>query len=106
MDSEIELIAHLMRRAGFGANREEIGVHADAGYQDTVEDLLNPGEEERMDDYLIRRFHPELSGMMGPNAPGQNWLYRMATTSAPLREKMALFWHGIFATGYADVVNG
>jgi len=106
MNNEIRLIAHLMRRAGFGANREQIGMHANAGYQNTVEALLNPGEEDRMDDHLIRRFHPELSGMMGPNAPGQNWLYRMATTSAPLREKMALFWHGIFATGYAKVIHG
>ena len=106
MDNDIGLIAHLMRRAGFGANREQIGIHANAGYQNTVEALLNPGEEDRMDDHLIRRFHPELSGMMGPNAPGQNWLYRMATTSAPLREKMALFWHGIFATGYAKVIHG
>ena len=106
MDNDIGLVAHLMRRAGFGANREQIGMHANAGYQNTVEALLNPGEEDRMDDHLIRRFHPELSGMMGPNAPGQNWLYRMATTSAPLREKMALFWHGIFATGYAKVIHG
>jgi len=106
MDNDIGLMAHLMRRAGFGANREQIGMHANAGYQNTVEALLNPGEEDRMDDLLIRRFHPELSGMMGPNAPGQNWLYRMATTSAPLREKMALFWHGIFATGYAKVIHG
>ena len=106
MDNDIGLIAHLMRRAGFGANREQIGMHAKAGYQNTVEALLNPGEEDRMDDHLIRRFHPELSGMMGPNAPGQNWLYRMATTSAPLREKMALFWHGLFATGYAKVIHG
>ena len=44
--------------------------------------------------------------MMGPQAPGENWLYRMATTSSPLQEKMALFWHGIFATGYAKVVHG
>ena len=106
MDNDIGLIAHLMRRAGFGANRDQIGIHANAGYQNTVEALLNPGEDDRMDDLLIRRFHPELSGMMGPNAPGQNWLYRMATTSAPLREKMALFWHGIFATGYAKVIHG
>ena len=106
MDNDIELIAHLMRRAGFGANREQIEAYSDAGYQDTVDFLLNPSKEERMDDHLIRRFHPELSGMMGPNAPGQNWLYRMATTSAPLQEKITLFWHSIFATGYAKVIHG
>jgi uncharacterized protein (DUF1800 family) len=27
------------------------------------------------------------------------WLYRMVTTQRPLEEKMALFWHQVFATG-------
>ena len=43
---------------------------------------------------------------MGPLASGENWLYRMATTTTPLREKVALFWHGIFATGYPKVIHG
>ena len=56
-----------------------------------------------MGDDLIRRFHPELSGMLAPNASGENWLYRMATTSTPLREKMALFWHGHYAINESKV---
>jgi len=100
------LMAHLMRRAGFGATRDQLDVLEATGYEAAVEQLLNPGEENRMEDYLVRRFHPEFSSMMGPQAPGENWLYRMATTSSPLQEKMALFWHGIFATGYAKVVHG
>jgi uncharacterized protein (DUF1800 family) len=44
--------------------------------------------------------------MMGPRANGENWLYRMITTSAPLLEKMCLFWHSIFATGYPKVIHG
>ena len=42
------------------------------------------------------------------NAPGsaRSWVYRMITTNAPLVEKMALFWHGIFATGVPKVING
>ena len=105
-NSHVELIAHLMRRAGFGATRDQLEAHAANGYESTVDELLDPGEERRIGDDLIRRFHPELSGMMGPNASGENWLYRMATTSTPLREKMALFWHGIFATGYPKVIHG
>ena len=31
------------------------------------------------------------------------WLYQMLNTEAPLREKMALFWHGVFATGVSKV---
>ena len=105
-NSDVELIAHLMRRAGFGATRDQLDAYAAKGYEATTEELLNPGEERRMGDDLIRRFHPELSGMMGPNASGENWLFRMATTTTPLQEKMALFWHGIFATGYPKVIHG
>ena len=106
LDGNAELFAHLMRRAGFGATRGELEGYISKGYEATVEELLNPGEEQRLSDYLVRRFHPELSGMMGPQAPGENWLYRMATTTAPLQEKMTLFWHSIFATGYAKVIHG
>ena len=105
-NNDVELIAHLMRRAGFGATRDQLEAYAAKGYQATVEELLIPREELRMEDYLIRRFHPEYSSMMGAAANGENWLYRMATTSTPLPEKMALFWHGIFATGYAKVTHG
>ena len=105
-EKSAELIAHLLRRAGFGPTREELAACTAKGYEATVEDLLTPKGEQRISDYLVRRFHPELSGMMGPLAPGENWLYRMATTTAPLQEKMTLFWHGIFATGYNKVIHG
>ena len=105
-DQNIELMAHLMRRAGFGATREQLAAAVAQGYEATVEQLLDQSEERRMGDDLIRRFHPELSGMMGSLGSGENWLYRMATTTTPLREKAALFWHGIFATGYPKVIHG
>ena len=105
-DKNVQLMAHLMRRAGFGASREELAARAAQGYEATVDSLLAPNGEDRISDYLVRRFHPELSSMMGPVAPGENWLYRMATTNTPLQEKIALFWHGIFATGYNKVSHG
>ncbi len=103
---EIEQIAHLMRRAGFGATRDQLDDFSARGYEATVEQLLDQAGEQRMGDDVIRRFHPELSGMMGPQASGENWLYRMVTTTTPLREKVCLFWHGIFATGYPKVIHG
>ena len=104
--SDIRLIAHLMRRAGFGATREELDAYAAKGYEATVEDLLNPKDTEWLGEDMVRRFDLEASGMI--NAPGsaRNWVYRMITTNAPLLEKMALFWHGIFATGVPKVING
>jgi len=59
-----------------------------------------------MGDDLIRRYHHEQSGLMGQNGPGSNWLYRMISTDNPLQEKVALFWHGIFATAYPKVTQG
>ena len=40
--TEISLMAHLMRRAGFGASRNELEDRCEIGYQETVEELLNP----------------------------------------------------------------
>src|SRR5208337_4587086 len=31
------------------------------------------------------------------------WLDRMATTPAPLQEKLVLFWHGHFTSAFGDV---
>ena len=105
-EKNVQLIAHLMRRAGFGASREELAARAAQGYEATVDGLLSPGDDDRISDYLVRRFHPEISSMMGPVGAGEGWLYRIATTTTPLQEKMALFWHSIFATGYNKVNHG
>ena len=42
---DITLMAHLMRRAGFGASRDELEARAAKGYEATVEELLNPAAE-------------------------------------------------------------
>ena len=46
-NSDIALMAHLMRRAGFGATREELEARVAKGYEATVEELLHPEEQER-----------------------------------------------------------
>ena len=103
---DVELIAHLMRRAGFGATRAEIQDYSEAGYEATVDRLINPPDTGWAGNYLVRRFHYEQSGMLTPQGGPAYWLYRLITTNAPLYEKMALFWHGIFATGYPKVIHG
>jgi uncharacterized protein (DUF1800 family) len=103
---DVQLISHLMRRAGFGAGLPETESLAQSGYQETLHKLLNPTDIKEMPDDMIRRYHHEQSGMMGQNNPGAYWLYKMISTTAPLIEKMALFWHGIFATGYPKITQG
>ncbi len=103
---DVQLMAHLLRRAGFGATRQEIEQYVHKGYQETVEELLNPSETSWIGDFLVRRFDLEASGTI--NAPGaaRSWIYQMVTTTAPLQEKMTLFWHSVFATGVPKVING
>ena len=98
-DDRIALMAHLMRRAGFGATRDELETRVAAGYEATVEDLLHPGEANTMPaDIILRVF---LQNDEGAGGGAIDWTYRMLTTSNPLEEKITLFWHGLFAVGYA-----
>ena len=103
---DIALMSHLMRRAGFGATREDIEKYCDIGYEETVEMLLNPESQPGVDEYELYRYHPITEVPGGAAAPGQaNWLFWMVTTERPLQEKMALFWHHVFATGNSKVDN-
>ncbi|MDP7579345.1 MAG: DUF1800 domain-containing protein [SAR202 cluster bacterium] len=100
---DIALMAHLLRRAGFGASREEIERRLEVGYDATVEELLHPEDQPDTDLALFLRYHPasERSSAL-PNSQ-LNWLYHMVMTQRPLEEKMTLFWHHVFATGYDKV---
>ena len=102
-DSNIALMAHLMRRAGFGANRDELERCLEQGYEATVEVLLDTTGSNHMPDDLIRRYHVEQSELRDLAGSSAYWMYRMISTESPLEEKMALFWHGLFATGYAKL---
>ena len=101
--ADIALMAHLMRRAGFGASRDELEQKVAQGYASVVEDLLYPGSANAMPDDVIRRYHSEMGEMRELNSAGAYWMYRMVTTDNQLEEKLALFWHGLFATGYSKL---
>lgn len=103
-DKDIALMAHLMRRAGFGATREELEARVAVGYEATVEDLLHPEAHDAVDTYDLLRYHPwawKPGTIQGMGA--SEWLYCMVNTQRPLEEKMVLFWHQVFATGVSKV---
>jgi len=102
---DIALIAHLMRRAGFGASRQELEDRAAKGYEATVEELLYPEDQPPIDDDILYRFLPGYEGALGPPINQAEWVYRMINTQRPLEEKLALFWHQLFATGNSKVDN-
>ncbi len=102
---EIALMGHLMRRAGFGATHDELERRADEGYEAAVEDLLHPEAHPPVDENILYRFFPGMEGALAPPTNQADWVYRMINTRRPLEEKMALFWHQLFATGNSKVDN-
>ena len=101
------LMAHLMRRAGFGAPYEELEARAARGYEATVEELLEPDTHgvPSNDELLMARFYPEFEVPTAQDLGGATFMYHLLTTRRPLEEKMALFWHMVFATGVSKVDN-
>ena len=107
MDKEkIGALAHLMRRAGFGATPKEMEALQAGRYEDTVEDLLAPERFPGTDEDLLNRYLPYFRQAPNHRVSAALWLYRMVNTERPLEEKMALFWHGLFATGGSKVIIG
>ena len=107
---ELAQMAHLMRRAGFGATREELEERVAKGYEATVEALVNPPAKRPEDKAgpfaMVTRYHPSTLLPGGVPTLGQaSWMYHMVNTDQPLEEKMALFWHHVFATGNSKVDN-
>ena len=104
-NDDIALMAHLMRRAGFGAPYEELERRAAQGYEATVEELLHPEDQpDGIEMDLLERYFVEWQGMLagGP----QYWTWRMINSRRPLEEKITLFWHGILCTGSSKVQHG
>ncbi len=103
----IALMAHLMRRAGFGAAYEELEARAAKGYEATVEELLEPDANgvPEYDELTLARYFPDMEVPSAPALGTANFMYHLYTTPRPLVEKMTLFWHMLFATGNSKVDN-
>ena len=56
---DLAQMAHLMRRAGFGATREELDRYVAKGYAATVEELINPPDNMPAGDMIgLLRYMP------------------------------------------------
>ena len=103
MKSDRTQIAHLFRRAGFGATPEELDdLTEQKSYEEIVDELVNPEKCEHIDDSFVDRYY---SGEGVPPYVGK-WLFRMVNTKRPLEEKMALFLHHIFPVAWGKSEHG
>ena len=99
--TDSSLVAHLLRRAGFGSDYYEIQQFKKRKYEDIVEDFLYPENFPEVEDKLLSRHYPSLAANKdNPSVWNGRWFYRMINTKRPLQEKMALFWHHVLATGW------
>ena len=108
------LIQHLFRRIGFGTRSDEMAWAHTLSTADQAADLLT-NYETIADDVDSKIGAPGFvgvtaaSGAFSPNSnisdARQRWLFRMLHTNRPLQEKMTLFWHNHFATGYSKIAN-
>ena len=55
----IDLMAHLMRRAGFGESRSELEQLSAIPYETVVDQLLSPEEQPELDKFEFYRYHPQ-----------------------------------------------
>jgi uncharacterized protein (DUF1800 family) len=103
MDRARRDLAHLYRRAGFGASPAELDVAVRMGYDAAVERLLQP-------DSVADNVEDRLAGLELDLTRPENlrlaWLYRMLYTRRPLQEKMVLFWHGHLTSALPKIGGG
>lgn len=91
-------VGHLLRRAGFGPRADTWDNWAALPYDDAVSRVLAELDEAQ----------PADPKPFDPYAPGSiqgAWMDRMLRTPAGLPEKLALFWHGHFATSNTKIVE-
>ena len=102
---DVALMAHLLRRAGFGATSDELDHYMGMSYEDAVEGLLSKKASEDIPHDLIRRYHVDQSDLRSGVAAAAHWVFRMVNTDAVLNEKMCLFWHRVFATAATKLIQ-
>lgn len=97
-------VAHLLRRAGFGATIEEVDALSSLDLPAIVDQLLdfstNPADTPP-----ASLGNPDVGDWEQVVHLQQWWMDRMAAVPHPLQEKLTLFWHGHFATGQEKVNN-
>jgi uncharacterized protein (DUF1800 family) len=104
---------HLLRRAGFGARPDELDVYRRMAFAQAVDTLIYYDQiADDVDSKIAQPGYAQIAApgrVFSPNSviadAQQRWLFRMLHTNRPLQEKMTLFWHNHFATGYTKVAG-
>ena len=96
-------VAHLYRRAGYGATWNELEEGTAAGMAALVRRLIDGAPDAARFEAEVDRLRP---GVLDSRDIGQLqalWFHRLLSSPHPLQERMTLFWHDHFATSHAKV---
>jgi uncharacterized protein (DUF1800 family) len=93
---DLRKVAHLHRRAGFGATWAELHRDRDAGPDASIDRLLHPPQTRAEEVEALEAMRRAVSHKVC-------WLHRILYWPDPLREKLTLLWHGHFATSINKV---
>src|SRR5947209_6876074 len=100
---DLRKAAHLHRRAGFGAAWADLQRDVKDGPAASVDRLLKPREQTEEEKQVLDSLRQGVLDSRDVERLKAWWLYRILYDPDPLREKMALFWHGHFATSNRKV---
>jgi uncharacterized protein (DUF1800 family) len=121
---DADMAAHLLRRAGFGGTPAQVQFLAGMSREQAVEYLINfdeiafepipisvtpqwiprPGKgEENTAPFQQRVMARQRADMQQMQSIIAWWIRMMAESPRPLQEKLTLFWHGHFTSGFREV---
>jgi uncharacterized protein (DUF1800 family) len=99
---DFDAAAHLWRRAGFGAPEARIAETARLGASEAAKAIVRgPAKDEAAAE--MDSVYAQIAGTGNVDAIRAWLLQRMVRCEHQLREKLALFWHGHFATSVLKV---
>jgi uncharacterized protein (DUF1800 family) len=96
-------VAHLHRRAGFGATRAELLRDLKAGPESSIDRFFHPSPISAEETEAIDGLRQTARTSSNLDLLKVCWLNRILQGADPLREKLTLFWHGHFATSNVKV---
>jgi uncharacterized protein (DUF1800 family) len=98
-------VAHLYRRAAFGANWSELEGSVKLGPQACVDRLFEGSQQASVSESDFAAIaRTAVAAGSDRNLQGW-WLFRMLAGRHPLAERLTLFWHDHFATSQDKVAN-
>jgi uncharacterized protein (DUF1800 family) len=100
---DLAKVAHLHRRAGFGATRAELLRDLAEGPAASIDRFLRPRPATDEERQVVAGLRQGVLDSHDLDRLKAWWLYRLLYDPDPLREKLTLFWHGHFATGNRKV---